>query len=295
MYCSNFRALRVGKLCVTLALLSGATAGAHAGTVAERLALQADPPHSIATSEKSVRAHWVRKVSFVSGEQAARENARSMRAEYNDCVKHLSPGARAKPVEEWPDFDSLSVVDEYLSDAAITRHTRITSYGVASSPEWECMLHEQVTSSASVHSDAGTCRIDLLTRKAHGVCRRQGQFVGHLPESLVRRAASGPGAYGSVGGGFTVAETRYVQGVPCIVVRSQVLGLSHCFAKMGNFRGYYAGAPRPAGALPLSLEDESLTVGVLGYAVQVQADVRVTPATLLPYLAPGVTVKEDAR
>jgi hypothetical protein len=273
----------------------------NASTAAERRLALINAPHESVAVGKKVRAHWVRQIIF-PGDKKSREEAVALKSQYEKCVQTAPLGATVKPVYEWPERSSFVIKDFYLSeDGLVLEYERSVSYMVAPTADMGCQLLEstQFDPRGRLLSVKGACSFDMSTKAASGECHSQA-LSRSTRFALSKVGNDRPAVPGAVLGIYTVTdEVRQVAGFPCRVVKAR-LGehlISHCFAKIGSFKGYHAGAPRPDDAVALSLEDLQKDLKgpfYEGRAQKVAPDLLVSSEIFFPFRAAGFVVDESS-
>lgn len=274
------------------------TSDGNATTAAERRLSLIQAPHESSNSGRSVRAHWVRQIVF-PGDKKSREQALALKRQYEECVRAAPPGATIKPVYEWPERSALSIKDFYLAEGAFVEYERSVSYLVSLTADMGCQLIEatQFDARGRLLSRGGLCSFDFATKTASGECRSQLSSVSTRAPARQGNASAAAGV-GAILGGYTVTdEVKRIIGVPCRVVKANIGGhlITHCFAKMGSFKGFHAGAPRPNDAIALSLEDfQQGSAGIFyeGRALKVASDIVVSEGVFLPFIGLGFSISE---
>ncbi|NBD19778.1 hypothetical protein GTZ97_03715 [Aquabacterium fontiphilum] len=295
----------VPGLCVVAgALISVAVPfGANATTAAERRLLAIEAPHEAVVSGTKMRAHWVRQIIF-PGDAKSREGALELKRQYEECARTASPRATVKPVQEWPERSAFSIKDFYLAEGVFVEYGYSVSYMVGPTADFGCQLAEvtQFEARGRLLSEKGLCSFDLSSKKADGECRAQLAKASSTPAARARRIvpARNPAMPGAVLGLFSVTEeVKRVNRVPCRVVKARFgeSSISHCFAQMGTFKGFHAGAPRPDDTIALSLEDvheDASGVYFEGRALKAVPDMLISAAVFFPFLNGGFDISESS-
>jgi hypothetical protein len=228
-----------------------------------------------------------------------------LKADVQSCVRTAQfAGRQARPPQTWPDYVHSTQSDTY--DAANRTITYATTL-LYTYDHADCSLVENRRVVAKLASNKGFCDIDLVNKKAHGVCDARGhadaQVAAHpAPQALIAdaqgAAANAPTQSAMVAmekamkqfGPVKTGEHKMIAGIECDVL-THALGTdgTACLSRGGSFPGWHAGP----GLTGFNRELELSAVGGLNArAVKAQLDASVNPAVFAPYLAGGFQITD---
>lgn len=274
------------------AWVSMASAHVFAETALERQALSAPMLHEAKLGGKEVLVHLVSLHGYLQGKPDNATRLAQLKRDVSLCAEsHRENGRPVKLPIEWPDH--LNGVRE---DVYLTRNFSISymsSWVYAMSP-LDCSLIEEggTSTSASLTSSAGGCRIDLVKKTANGQCsletHRNARVArsqnGRVPAEVIDQLKRNPAIPASI-----AAQLADVGPVPGNVTKN-ILGLScrqekllddaYCSATGGTFT--------PSKKLVL---ERISPHGINMTAKRAALDVRIEEGVFTPHLAGGFKIR----
>jgi hypothetical protein len=275
---------------------------APAKTAVERQVDAAIAPHAaLGRGARPITVHYVHR----KDEYANSPNFRTQLDVIKHAVAVCVDGNRrlGRPVHPPAEFPEQILRVHHFDYSAPNRNI-VYTVGYAVQMANDCSLIESERRGAVLSSTKGECRIDLVARKAEGVCDATGHAdAAPRPRSLSRaqynatgaalaadpRFAERMAALRQLAGGAAAAgaptERLTIAGHGCEIVEGSP-GIRSCISKEGSF------VPA-AGTEGVVLMDAAGKDKIT--AVDVKFDMPVDPAIFTPYRAGGYTITSGRR
>ena len=274
----------------------------HAETAIEHQVDIASAPHlALGRGARQVNVHYVHRKDDNANSRKYRTLLDGLRKSVANCVE--SNRRLGRPVRAPAAFpEQVSRVHHFDYSAPNRNILYVTSYAVQVADD--CSLLESERRAAVLSSTKGECRIDLVAKKAEGVCDATGQAdAAPFPRSPSRAQYDATGAALAAdprlaermaavrqlmggarapaeGGARVPAEQRTIAGHRCEITEG-IPGVRTCISKDGSF---VPAAGTEGVVLMGTFAQDSLT------AVEAKFDNPVNPAIFTPYLAGGYTI-----